>query len=192
MGNIFPYWYLVILLYILDLFGPERMFFLLIYVLFHKPKVKDTLPPMPKKQNLAMLEAPPETKSTAYVGPPYKTLPPIGSAPPTGRQRQSTTPRKLSTAPGITETEPRGDRPSFSRTNSMPPEFPESVHYQSGHTTRQTVKTDGEATVGESVGIDDGRHQPRAGERLNTDDGFFMTQVSYPLILAGSTVCTVL
>ena len=132
---------------------------------------------MPKKQNLAMLEAPPEPKSIAYVGPPYKTLPPIGSAPPTGRPRQSTTPRKLSTAPGAPEKTPRDERPPFDRTNSMPPDFPESVQYQSGHTTRQTVKTDGEATVGESVGTADGRHQPHADERLNTDDRFFMTQV---------------
>ena len=135
---------------------------------------------MPKKQNLAMLEAPPEPKSIAYVGPPYKTLPPIGSAPPTGRQRQTTTPRKLSTAPGATEKTRRDQRPPFDRTNSMPPgEFSESGQYQSGHTTRQTVKTDGEATVGESVGTADDRHQPRAGERLNTDDGFFMTQVRH-------------
>jgi len=135
---------------------------------------------MPKKQNLAMLEAPPEPKSIAYVGPPYKTLPPIGSAPPTGRKRQSTTPRKLYTAPCATEETPRDERPPFDRTNSMPPdEFSESAHYQSGHTTRQTVKTDGEATVGESVGTADGRHQPRADERLNTDDGFFMTQVRH-------------
>jgi len=133
---------------------------------------------MPKKQNLAMLEAPPEPKSIAYVGPPYKTLPPIGSAPPTGRQRQSTTPRKLYTAPCATEKTPRDERPPFDRTNSMPPdEFSESAQYQSGHTTRQTMKTDGEATVGESVGTADGRHQPRADERLNTDDGFFMTQI---------------
>jgi len=135
---------------------------------------------MPKKQNLAMLEAPPEPKSIAYVGPPYKTLPPIGSAPPTGRQRQSTTPRKLYTAPCATEKTPRDERPPFDRTNSMPPdEFSESAQYQSGHTTRQTMKTDGEATVGESVGTADGRHQPRADERLNTDDGFFMTQVRH-------------
>lgn len=140
-------------------------------------KVKDTLPPMPKKQNLAMLEAPPEPKSIAYVGPPYKTLPPIGSAPPTGRQRQPTTPRKLSTAPGATEKTPRDERPPFDRTYSMPPEFPESVHDQSGHTTRQTVKTDGEATVGESVGTADGRHQPHADEQLHADDRFFMTQI---------------
>ena len=131
---------------------------------------------MPKKQNLAMLEAPPEPKSVAYVGP-YKTLPPIGSAPPTGRQRESTTPRKLSTAPGATETVPRGGRPPYSRTNSMPPEPSESASYQSGHTTRQTLKTDGEVTVGESVATSDGRRQPRADDRLNTDDGFFMTQV---------------
>ena len=134
---------------------------------------------MPKKQNLAMLEAPPDPKSIAYVGQPYKTLPPIGSAPPTGRQRQSTTPRKLSTAPGATEKTPRDDRPLFDRTNSMPPEFPESEQYQSGHTTRQTVKTDGEATVSESVGTADGRHQPRIDERLDTDDKFFMTQVRH-------------
>ena len=137
---------------------------------------------MPKKQNLAMLEAPPEPKSIAYVGPPYKTLPPIGSAPSMGRQRQSTTPRKLSTAPGATEKTPRDVRPPFDRTNSMPPEFSESVQYQSGHTTRQTVETDGEATVGDSVGTADGRHQPRAGERLNTDDGFFMTQVRHSFL----------
>ena len=154
----------------------------LTYCLVHKPKVKDTLPPMPKKQNLAMLEAPPEPKSVAYVGSPYKTLPPIGSAPPTGRQRQFTTPRKLSTAPGVNETAPEGERPPYSRANSVPPEFTESAQYQSGHTTRQTVKTDGEATAGESVGTADGRHQPRAGERLNTDDGFFMTQVSHFVI----------
>ena len=141
--------------------------------------MKDTLPPMPKKQNLAMLEAPPEPKSIAYVGPPYKTLPPIGSAPPTGRQRQPTTPRKLSTAPGATEKTPRDERPPFDRTYSMPPEFPESVQYQSGHTTRQTVKTDGEATVGESVGTADGRHQPHADEQLHADDRFFMTQVRH-------------
>lgn len=61
----------------------------------------------------------------------------------------------------------------------MPPEFSESAQYQSGHTTRQTVKTDGEVTVGESVGTADGRHQPRADERLNSDDGFFMTQVRH-------------
>lgn len=134
---------------------------------------------MPKKQNLAMLEAPPEPKSIAYVGPPYKTLPPIGSAPPMGRQRQSTTPRKLSTAPGAAEKTPRDERPPFDRTNSMPAGFPESMQYQSGHTTRQTVKTDGEATVGESVGTADGRHQPHADERLNTDDRFFMTQVRH-------------
>ena len=134
---------------------------------------------MPKKQNLAMLEAPPEPKSIAYVGPPYKTLPPIGSAPPTGRQRQPTTPRKLSTAPGATEKTPRDERPPFDRTYSMPPEFPESVQYQSGHTTRQTVKTDGEATVGESVGTADGRHQPHADEQLHADDRFFMTQVRH-------------
>jgi len=145
--------------------------------LFYKQKVKDTLPPMPKKQNLAMLEAPPDPKSIAYVGPSYKTLPPIGSAPPTGRQRQSTTPRKLYTAPGATEKTPRDDRPPFDRTNSMPPEFPESEQYQSGHTTRQTVKTDGEATVSESVGTADGRYQPRTDGGLNTDDRFFMTQV---------------
>ena len=127
-----------------------------------------------------MLEAPPEPKSIAYVGPPYKTLPPIGSAPPTGRQRQTTTPRKLSTAPGATEKPRRDERPPFDRTNSMPTdEFSESGQYQSGHTTRQTVKTDGEATVGESVGTADDRHLPRAGERLNTDDGFFMTQVRH-------------
>lgn len=135
---------------------------------------------MPKKQNLAMLEAPAEPKSIAYVGPPYKTLPPIGSAPPTGRQQQPTTPRKLFTAPGATMKTPRDERPPFDRTNSMPPDgFSESAQYQSGHTTRQTVKTDGEATVGESVGTADGRHQPRADERLNTDDGFFMTQVRH-------------
>ena len=156
----------------------------LTYCLVHKPKVKDTLPPMPKKQNLAMLEAPPEPKSVAYVGSPYKTLPPIGSAPPTGRQRQSTTPRKLSTAPGVTETAPGGERPPYSRANSVPPEFTESAQYQSGHTPRQTVKTDGEATAGESVGTADGRRQPRAGERLNTDDGFFMTQVGHFVIPA--------
>lgn len=147
--------------------------------LFYQQKVKDTLPPMPKKQNLAMLEAPPEPKSIAYVGPPYKTLPPIGSAPPTGRQRQSTTPRKLSSAPGATEKTPRDENPPFDRSNSMPPEFPKSVQYQSGRTTRQTVKTDGEATVGESVGTADGRRQPHAHERLNTDDRFFMTQVRH-------------
>ena len=142
---------------------------------------------MPKKQNLAMLEAPPEPKSIAYVGPPYKTLPPIGSAPPTGRQRQATTPRNLSTAPGATEKTPRDDqRPPFDRINRVPPDFPESVHYQSGRTTRQTVKTDGEATVGESVGTADGRHQPRADERLNTDDRFFMTQVRHLFFLSFS------
>lgn len=140
-------------------------------------KVKDTLPPMPKKQNLAMLEAPPEPKSTAYVGPPYKTLPPIGSAPPTGRQRETSTPRKLSTAPGVADTTPRGDRPSFSRANTTPLEFPESAVYQSGHTTRQTIKTEGEATISESLGTADGRHQPREEKQLNSEDGFFMTQV---------------
>ena len=132
---------------------------------------------MPKKQNLAMLEAPPEPKSTAYVGPPYKTLPPIGSAPPTGRQRETSTPRKLSTAPGLADTTPRGDRPSFSRANTTPLEFPESAVYQSGHTTRQTIKTEGEATISESLGTADGRHQPRAEKQLNSEDGFFMTQV---------------
>ena len=132
---------------------------------------------MPKKQNLAMLEAPSEPKSIAYVGPPYKTLPPIGSAPPMGRQRQTTTTRKLSTAPGLAETAPRGDRPPYTRTNSTPPEFSESARYQSGHTTRQTVKTEGEATISESVGTADGRYQPRAEKRLNSEDGFFMTQV---------------
>ncbi|XP_058971849.2 X-ray radiation resistance-associated protein 1 [Pocillopora verrucosa] len=140
-------------------------------------KVKDTLPPMPKKQNLAMLEAPPEPKSTAHVGPPYKTLPPIGSAPPTGRQRDTATPRKLSTAPGLADTTPRGDRPSFSRTNTTPLEFPESAAYQSGHTTRQTMKTEGDATASESLGTADGRHQPRAEKHLNSEDGFFMTQI---------------
>lgn len=134
---------------------------------------------MPKKQNLAMLEAPPDPKSIAYVGPLYKTLPPIGSAPPTGRQRQCTTPRRLSTAPGATEKTPRDGRPPFDRTSSMPPDFSESAQYQSGHTTRQTVKTDGEATVSESVGTADGRHQPRSDKRLDTDDRFFMTQVRH-------------
>lgn len=67
----------------------------------------------------------------------------------------------------------------YNRTNSTPPEFTDSAHIQSGHTTRQTVKTEGEATVGDSVGTADSRHQPRADERLNTDDGFFMTQVRH-------------
>ena len=132
---------------------------------------------MPKKQNLAMLEAPPEPKSTAHVGPPYKTLPPIGSAPPTGRQRDTATPRKLSTAPGLADTTLRGDRPSFSRSNTTPLEFPESAAYQSGHTTRQTMKTEGDASASESLETADGRHQPRAEKHLNSEDGFFMTQV---------------
>lgn len=141
-------------------------------------KVKDTLPPMPKKQNLAMLEGPPEQKSTAYVGPPYSTLPPIGSAPPTGRQSKSTTPRKLSTAPGLAETTTRdGERPQYSRTNSRPPEMSGSVKYRSGLSTRQTVKTDGEATIEEGIGTGDGRGQPRADRQLNSEDGFFMTQL---------------
>lgn len=151
--------------------------------LFFKPKVKDTLPPMPKKQNLAMLEAPPEQKSTAYIGAPFRTLPPIGSAPPTGRQPIATTPRKLYTAPGMAETAPRGgDRPPFNRTNSTPPEVPQ---YKSVPSTRETVITDGEATAGESVGTGDRRGQPRADGRgptraerqVNSEDGFFMTQV---------------
>lgn len=154
--------------------------------LFVKPKVKDTLPPMPKKQNLAMLEGPPEQQSTAYIGPPYRTLPPIGSAPSTGRQPKATTPRKLSTAPGMAEVTPRdGERPPFSRTNSTPPEMTGSAQYRSGLSTRQTAKTDGEVTIGESVGTADGRGQPRADGRgqpradrqLNSEDGFFMTQV---------------
>jgi len=149
-------------------------------------KVKDILPPMPKKQNLAMLEGPPEQETTAYIGPPYRTLPPIGSAPPTGRQPKSTTPRKLSTATGMAETTARdGERPSYSRSNSMPPEMPESAQYCSVPSTRQTVKTDGEVTVIESVGTADGRDQPsadgrgqpRADRQLNSEDGFFMTQV---------------
>lgn len=151
--------------------------------LFFKPKVKDTLPPMPKKQNLAMLEAPPEQKSTAYIGAPFRTLPPIGSAPPTGRQPIATTPRKLYTAPGMAETAPKGgDRPPFNRTNSTPPEVPQ---YKSVPSTRETVITDGEATAGESVGTGDRRGQPRADGRgrtraerqVNSEDGFFMTQV---------------
>lgn len=130
---------------------------------------------MPKKQNLAMLEGPPEQRSTVYVGPPYQTLPPIGSAPPIGRQLKSTLPRKLSTAPGSSETAPKdGERPQYGRTNSTPPEVP---HDRSGPSTRQTVKTDGQETVGESVGTVDRRGQPRAGKQLNSEDGFFMTQV---------------
>ena len=39
------------------------------------------------------------------------------------------------------------------------------------------MKTDGQATVCESVGTVDGRGQPRAGRQLNSEDGFFMTQV---------------
>ena len=141
---------------------------------------------MPKKQNLAMLEGPPEQKTTAYIGPPYRTLPPIGSTPPTGRQPKSSTPRKLSTAPGMAKTTAHdGERPSYSRSNSMPPEMSESAQYRSVPSTRQTVKTDGEVTVIESVGSADGRDQPRAGGRgqpradrqLNSEDGFFMTQV---------------
>ena len=61
----------------------------------------------------------------------------------------------------------------------------ESAQYRSGLSTRQTAKTDGEATVGESVGTADGRGQPRADGRgqthadrqRNSEDGFFMTQV---------------
>ena len=39
------------------------------------------------------------------------------------------------------------------------------------------MKTDGHATVGESVGTADGRGQPRADRQINSEDGFFMTQV---------------
>ena len=70
-----------------------------------------------------------------------------------------------------------GERPSYSRSNSMPPEMSESAQYRSVPSTRQTVKTDGEVTVIESVGSADGRDQPRADRQLNSEDGFFMTQV---------------
>ena len=140
--------------------------------------MKDALPPMPKKQFLAMLEGPPTKTSDEYIGSPYRTLPPIGSAPPTGRRSKSTTPRKLSTAPGLTETTARDNvRPQYERTNSMPPEMPGSSQYRSDLSTRQTVKTDGQATVGESVSTADGRGQPRADRQINSEDGFFMTQV---------------
>ena len=146
--------------------------------LFYQPQVKDALPPMPKKQFLAMLEGPPGKTSDEYIGSPYRTLPPIGSAPLSGRRSKSTTPRKLSTAPGLTETTPRDSvRPQYERTNSMPPEMPGSSQYRSDLSTRQTVKTDGQATVGESVGTADGRGQPRADRQINSEDGFFMTQV---------------
>lgn len=59
----------------------------------------------------------------------------------------------------------------------MPPEMPGSSQYRSDLSTRQTVKTDGQATVGESVGTADGRGQPRADRQINSEDGFFMTQV---------------
>ena len=39
------------------------------------------------------------------------------------------------------------------------------------------MKTDGQATVGESVSTADGRGQPRADRQINSEDGFFMTQV---------------
>lgn len=138
-------------------------------------KVNDTLPPMPKKQNMAMLEGPPLQKPTATMAPHYKTLPPIGSAPPIGRQPVFTTPRKLATAPGMAETILRDtEQTRYSRTRSTPPGIPE---YGSGPSTRQTVKTEGEVTVGESIGTIIGRGQPRAEGQLNTEDGFFMTQL---------------
>ena len=139
-------------------------------------KVNDTLPPMPKKQNMAMLEGPPLQTPTASMAPHYKTLPPIGSAPPIGRQPVFTTPRKLATAPGMAETILRDtEKTRYSRTRSTPPGIPE---YGSGPSTRQTVKTEGEVTVGESIGTTIGRGQPRAEGQLNTEDGFFMTQVT--------------
>ena len=139
-------------------------------------KVNDALPPMPKKQNMAMLEGPPLQKPTASMTPHYKTLPPIGSAPPIGRQPVFTTPRKLATAPGMAETILRDtEQTRYSRTRSTPPGIPE---YGSGPSTRQTVKTEGEVTVGESIGTTIGRGQPRAEGQVNTEDGFFMTQVT--------------
>ena len=39
------------------------------------------------------------------------------------------------------------------------------------------MKTEGEATASESLGTADGRNQPRAEKHLNSEDGFFMTQV---------------
>lgn len=39
------------------------------------------------------------------------------------------------------------------------------------------MKTDGQATVGESVCTAEGRGQPRADRQINSEDGFFMTQV---------------
>ncbi|XP_015749297.1 PREDICTED: X-ray radiation resistance-associated protein 1-like [Acropora digitifera] len=138
-------------------------------------KVNDTLPPMPKKQNMAMLEGPPLQKPTASMAPHYKTLPPIGSAPPIGRQPVFTTPRKLATAPGMAETILREtEQTRYSRTRSTPPGIPE---YGSGPSTRQTVKTEGEVTLGESIGTTIGRGQPRAEGQVNTEDGFFMTQL---------------
>ena len=83
----------------------------------------------------------------------------------------------------MAETAPRGeDRLPFNRTNSTPPEVPQ---YKSSPSTRQTVITDGETTVGESVGTGGGRGHPRADglgrtraeRQVNSEDGFFMTQV---------------
>lgn len=138
-------------------------------------KVKDTLPPMPKKQNFAMLEGPSIQKPAALMGSHHKTLPPIVSAPVTGRQRESATPRKLSTAPGMAETTLKeSERPYYGRTNSTPPGLQQ---FLSGPSTRQTVKTEGEVTFEESIGTENGRGQQRADRQINSEDGFFMTQV---------------
>ena len=126
---------------------------------------------MPKKQNLAMLEGPP------LKGPAYRTLPPIGSAPPTGRRHQKdATPRKLATAPGIGHTTPRpkdvsdGSDPA----NRAPPT---EQQYQSVRSTRQTARTEGEVTNFENVETEGDRQQPLVEGQINPDDGFFMTQV---------------
>ena len=110
------------------------------------------------------------------MGSHHKTLPPIVSAPVTGRQRESAIPRKLSTAPGMAETTLKeSERPHYGRTNSTPPGLQQ---FLSGPSTRQTVKTEGEVTFEESIGTENGRGQQRADRQINSEDGFFMTQVT--------------
>jgi len=141
-------------------------------LVFNQRKVNETLPPMPRKRNLFMLEGPKQEK-VAYVGAHAQPLPPITNASAhLNRRRELITPRQLSTAPGRTESQSVLPK----RAQSTPPDVEESVQPSPTKTERPS-RSKGHVTSEQSVGGAGRESQAQAVKGSTSDDAFFMTQI---------------